>query len=358
MSVTIIPLMAPELTLENNQVYIYVLRLKSPAGEPPRYYVGSAKDYKARVEAHFSGEGAAYSQKYTPVELVSVKIGTRYDEDATARHLMATHGIDYVRGGAYSRLHLTAEEKMTIQHEIWAAEGLCVNCGKGNHFAINCYAPKKETKLIEARNVAPNLQKVSQTVAPNLQTVPQPIDPTVKCLRCGRRGHLTESCFTKVENISCENCWQKGHHTSECSVEKLEPKINKIDEITKKLYKCFRCGNNGHTSNVCYSKFDIDGELITTTNKFFDSQWISASTIGNKSGNKFATVGNKSAKIGNKSAKIGNKSAKIVNKFTNNTWSVLKDSDESDSSEEYHVVNKPITCFRCKKKGHHMRDCA
>ena len=339
MSVTIIPLMAPELTLENNQVYIYVLRLKSPAGEPPRYYVGSAKDYKARVEAHFSGEGAAYSQKYTPVELVSVKIGTRYDEDATARHLMATHGIDYVRGGAYSRLHLTAEEKMTIQHEIWAAEGLCVNCGKGNHFAINCYAPKKETKLIEARTIKPNLQKVPQIGIPICL---QPIDPTVKCLRCGRRGHLTESCFTKVENISCENCWQKGHHTSECSVEKLEPKINKIDEITKKLYKCFRCGNNGHTSNVCYSKFDIDGELITTTNKFFDSQWISAtaSTIGNK----FATVGNKSVKIGNK--------------FTNNTWTVLKDSSESDTSDEYHVVNKPITCFRCKKKGHHMRDCA
>ncbi|NBQ70966.1 MAG: hypothetical protein EBU46_19895, partial [Nitrosomonadaceae bacterium] len=63
---------------ENQSVYIYILRLRSPPGEPPRFYVGSAVDYEERVRAHFAGAGAAFTKKYPPVELVEARRGDRY----------------------------------------------------------------------------------------------------------------------------------------------------------------------------------------------------------------------------------------------------------------------------------------
>ena len=129
---------------ENQSVHIYILRLRSPPGEPPRYYVGSAVDYEDRVRAHFAGAGAAFTKKYPPVEPVEVRAADRYDEEAATRRLMAERGIEFVRGGAYTRVQLPPEDIFTLQHEIWAAAGRCTNCGRDNHFVATCLAPLKQ----------------------------------------------------------------------------------------------------------------------------------------------------------------------------------------------------------------------
>ena len=70
-------------------ISVYVLRLVSPVGEPPRFYVGSSVDPESRIAAHRAGRGAAYTKRYPVDSIVSVIAGDRFDEDTTVRRLMA-----------------------------------------------------------------------------------------------------------------------------------------------------------------------------------------------------------------------------------------------------------------------------
>ena len=45
-----------------------------------------------------------------------------------------------MRGGTYSQLELSAEQKDVLQEVIWHAKGYCMRCGEATHFAISCYA--------------------------------------------------------------------------------------------------------------------------------------------------------------------------------------------------------------------------
>ena len=230
-------------------VHLYVLRLRSPPGEPPRYYVGSAIDYEERLRAHYSGNGAAYTKRYQPVELIELRRGDRYDEDSMTRRLMAEHGIEYVRGGAYSRVQLTPEDITAVTHEIRAAAGLCVNCGKARHFAATCMLP-----MARASTGAHAASTGSHAATQLTETI-------IKCERCGRNGHSAVECRTMAQNINCKKCFKRGHRTDECRTP--------TEETTKFIYTCFRCGYRGHTSNVCVARFDLDGEPITTYNKYY-----------------------------------------------------------------------------------------
>ena len=292
----------PIKDLQPVEVYLYVLRLRSPPGEPPRFYVGSAKNYKERLDAHFRGAGAAFTKKYKPIELVELRQGDRFDEESMTRRLMAEYGIDYVRGGAYTRLQLTPEDTATLQHEIWAAAGLCMNCGRPGHFAENCMAsPKHISKIISPKNISP------KNISPNSISPRSEIDSEeivadmaelkIKCERCGRRNHSADDCHTKLENINCQKCFKRGHRTDMCWRATDDP-----EESWKTNFKCYRCGYFGHTPKTCTNKYDIDGEPITAYNKYKDQ-----------------TVDNESKK---------------------------KQSDLSQA-----------ICFKCNSYGHIMRNC-
>ena len=236
------------------EVHLYVLRLRSPPGEPPRYYVGSAVDYEARLAAHFSGAGAAYTRRYPPAELVELRRGDRYDEDAATRRLMSEHGIEYVRGGAYTRVVLSPEDTAVLQHEIRAAAGLCMNCGKAQHFAASCRAPAAPAPAAPA----PLVPVINENNNENFNSE--------KCDRCGRRGHSAGECRTRVENLNCEKCHRRGHRADVCHAGQ--------DVASPKSYTCFCCGYRGHTSNHCIAKYDIEGELIQARNKFLPPGYV------------------------------------------------------------------------------------
>jgi hypothetical protein len=218
-------------------------------------------DYEERLSAHYAGSGAAFTRRYPPVELIELRRGDRFDEDSMTRRLMAEHGIEYVRGGAYSRVVLTPEDVATVQHEIWAAAGLCVNCGKPKHFAVNCMAPTAAQAAHAAAQAAHAALPMAVPMAVHTASSTQPEVIIEKCDRCGRYGHAATECHTKVENINCKNCHKRGHRTEACRSAPVES--HKI------IYTCFRCGYHGHTSNVCTSKFDLDGEKITIYNKYY-----------------------------------------------------------------------------------------
>ena len=274
---------------ENQSVHIYILRLRSPPGEPPRYYVGSAVDYEDRVRAHFAGAGAAFTKKYPPVELVEVRAGDRYDEEAATRRLMAERGIEFVRGGAYTRVQLPPEDIFTLQHEIWAAAGRCTNCGRDNHFVATCLAPLKQvpspTALQSPSPTALQSPSPSALAAPStalaasatallaaspstaLLATAQATEIKLKltneirlnpgCSRCGRKGHEAEKCYTKTENINCDNCGRRGHRAASCYSAAAGPSR-----------RCHRCGYAGHSRPFCRYVYDTDGELIVSDDKY------------------------------------------------------------------------------------------
>lgn len=126
---------------------VYVLRLVSPIGEPPRFYVGSSVDPESRIAAHRAGRGAAYTKRYPVDSIVSVIAGDRFDEDATVRRLMAEHGIANVRGGAYSQIELTESDTATLRRELYAAVDACLRCGSRDHFVASC--PQLHAQLQE-----------------------------------------------------------------------------------------------------------------------------------------------------------------------------------------------------------------
>lgn len=82
---------------------IFVLQLKSPAGEPPRFYVGVGSNAPtgigsadALIAAQFAGKGAACTCRYPPTHVVELHPGTRRELAATTRRLIEQYGSDYV----------------------------------------------------------------------------------------------------------------------------------------------------------------------------------------------------------------------------------------------------------------------
>ena len=82
---------------------IFVLQLKSPAGEPPRFYVGVGSNAPtgvgsadALIAAQFAGKGAACTCRYPPTHVVELHPGARRELVATTRRLIEQHGSDYV----------------------------------------------------------------------------------------------------------------------------------------------------------------------------------------------------------------------------------------------------------------------
>jgi hypothetical protein len=123
------------------------------------------------------------------------------------------------------------------------------------------------------------------------------------CTRCGRKGHLVTSCFSKTTIISsplnqnnrCFRCGRNGHWLTDCFAKtdiggnKIKDNVNEINNkgIDSKFLLnydnksnvlvsnpklpnlndmisncCYRCGRNGHWLTDCFAKTDIDGNII------------------------------------------------------------------------------------------------
>jgi|LakMenE01Jun11ns_1017448.scaffolds.fasta_scaffold9934240_2 predicted GIY-YIG superfamily endonuclease len=115
---------------------IYVLAL-----ENNKYYVGKTCNLARRLDEHNNGNGAAWTKLYKPMKcLVTHVSSSRFDESAVTKEWMLTKGIDNVRGGAYSQVHLSKTTQSCLLQELWDAEDKCRKCGSSSHFAALCNA--------------------------------------------------------------------------------------------------------------------------------------------------------------------------------------------------------------------------
>ena len=58
---------------------------------------------------------------HEPIEIMQViNNASIFEEDKQVKELMSIHGIEHVRGGTYSKVKLTAEEKLKIRNNLVA----------------------------------------------------------------------------------------------------------------------------------------------------------------------------------------------------------------------------------------------
>lgn len=226
---------------------IYILKLQDN-----NYYVGKAKDVNKRFQQHISGNGSSWTKKYKPIEIVKVINNcSPFEEDKQVKELMSLYGIDKVRGGSYSKIELTSEEKEILQKEIWGAKDLCNRCGNSNHFIKDCYATKDiNGHKIEDKEI--------------VVWICEHCDKEYENVKEGEKHE--KICKQKVSKIkdkeivvwSCDNCNKVFEDCNKCIIhEKIcRTKLNKI-KVSKKC--CKRCGRQNHNENNCYASTHVDG---------------------------------------------------------------------------------------------------
>jgi predicted GIY-YIG superfamily endonuclease len=115
---------------------IYILRL-----EGGRFYIGKSNNITTRYQEHLNGNGSAWTRLYKPISLDRIiPNASPFDEDKYTKEYMSKYGIDKVRGGSYVQVALSEADRRSIEKEIWGAKNACTNCGRTNHFVVDCYA--------------------------------------------------------------------------------------------------------------------------------------------------------------------------------------------------------------------------
>lgn len=238
-------------------VNIYILKL-----EKNKYYVGKSNDVEERINKHYNGEGAAWTKKYPPIDIVEVISDCDdYDEDKYTKMYMNLYGINNVRGGSYINIYL---DKSTVDHlckELNTTNDNCFICGKFGHFVKDC--PKnngsiKNNKMINASKEIKSINDYKNIKDSNLSQekfsnknfrdkiiikdkdkANKPQENNLYCNRCGRNTHTILNCYSNTHLNGVE----------------LKPLKSK-DPV------CIRCKRKGHVKKDCYAKTDINGNNI------------------------------------------------------------------------------------------------
>ena len=123
-------------------MYVYTMELQGG-----NWYVGSTDKPPERLAQHRSGNGAAWTSKHAPLggfETLQLVEGGREEarlkEDLEVKRLMQKHGIERVRGGAYSSAVLNVETVKALERELRHIDDVCLRCGRADHWIDDCYA--------------------------------------------------------------------------------------------------------------------------------------------------------------------------------------------------------------------------
>lgn len=113
--------------------YIFILLLQKN-----KYYIGMC-NHPNQIQDYFKGRGPRWLIKYKPLKIVEVISPCDiFDIDKHTKRYMARFGLNNVRGGAYTSMNLSRNDKSHIDKEIFTALGMCMYCGSENHVSSEC----------------------------------------------------------------------------------------------------------------------------------------------------------------------------------------------------------------------------
>ena len=123
-------------------MYIYILKLQNN-----KYYVGKTNNPKKRLVEHYDGYGSAWTNKYRPIKVLElISNSDDYDEEKYTIEYMKKFGIENVRGGTFTTIHLPKFQIEYLEKVINSTSNKCYICGKKGHFAKECYYKNRDKK--------------------------------------------------------------------------------------------------------------------------------------------------------------------------------------------------------------------
>lgn len=172
---------------------VYVLELADRC-----FYVGvTEKSLKARFDEHAltSDKGAAWTRRHRPVRILDAFVETGpHDENVKTKELMSEHGIDRVRGGSYTMINLSLEDRRALQRELEDVGGKCRGCGKTGHFVAQC--PTRRTKT--ARSMSHGFSHSSYRSPAPPRKRAKTYKSKAYCTICYRTTHTARDCYAST----------------------------------------------------------------------------------------------------------------------------------------------------------------
>ena len=221
--------------------YIYVLHLQDG-----RYYVGQTNDVGRRWIEHTNGTGSAWTIQHAPRCIIDIRLkASVYDEDNVTKEYMNRYGIEFVRGGSYSSVHLSAEQKTLLSTELRTAFNRCYRCGRLDHYSNDCLLiadVPASTTTNSASSVAPQEFGLLNTV------VRRAVNATRPFARAIADALLQPSLPVDKFKASSRSRGKKAS--------------NRYDNHAETDDRCFRCGRRGHYITDCYATVDFHGTYL------------------------------------------------------------------------------------------------
>lgn len=180
---------------------IYVLLL-----EHEKLYVGyTNRENGERFLEHFNGEGAEWTKKYKPIQVLKWLQGSTDDEDRVTLNLMREVGWVNVRGGKWCKVNMTEPPEELVS------------------------------------DVPANIKNAVKNAVKNKHVI--------SCHRCGRSGHTLSNCYAKT-TINGKVLDQSDNEEEDNEEEDNESESN----------TCYTCGKFGHWAIDCYANSSFDDE--------------------------------------------------------------------------------------------------
>lgn len=245
---------------------VYILRC-----EQGKYYVGRTKDLERRLADHLTGGGAVFTSKYPPVKsdpLIATYVNcSTLDEDKYVKATMMRYGIDNVRGGSYSSLELSKQERQQLEKELRGAQDCCFKCGQPGHFVNKCpqkvEAPSQKASLRQSWEwiPSPTDEKPTDDREISFESHQEDNQPSIF-------GNFVTGLVSMllapapVKSSRRIKPLQMDHVDSDDDSDVPYAAITKSAKHDSSML-CIRCGRNSHNVDKCYAKTHLDGTSLT-----------------------------------------------------------------------------------------------